>query len=129
MLLTKNIKGLVVNNSILGKKIEREFQHCVYVSAGGGEDWHQFVLWTIKKKLGGIENLSLIPGRVGASPIQNIGAYGVELKDVFHKLEAVELTTGKVHIFRKKDCAFGYRESIFKQKLKGKFCITKVYFN
>ncbi len=128
MLLTNNIKGLVVHNSILGKKVEREFQHCVYVSAGGGENWHQFVLWTIKNKLGGIENLSLIPGRVGASPIQNIGAYGVELKDVFHKLEAVELATGKLHVFRKKDCEFGYRESIFKQKLKGKFCITKVYF-
>jgi len=128
LLMTQDVKGLVIHNSILGKKIEREFQHCVYVSAGGGENWHEFVLWAIRKKLGGIENLSLIPGRVGASPIQNIGAYGVELKDVFHKLEAVNLKTGEVHIFRKKDCAFGYRESIFKQKLKGKFCIAKVYF-
>jgi UDP-N-acetylmuramate dehydrogenase len=128
LLLTKNVKGLVIHNSILGKKVERDFPKSVYVSAGGGENWHQFVLWTIKKGLGGIENLSLIPGRVGASPIQNIGAYGVELKDVFHKLEAVELATGKVHIFRKKDCHFGYRESVFKKKLKGKFCIIKVYF-
>lgn len=128
LLLTKKVKGLVIHNSIFGKKVERDFPKSVYVSAGGGENWHEFVLWAIKKGLGGIENLSLIPGRVGASPIQNIGAYGVELKDVFHKLEAVELATGKIHVFRKKDCHFGYRESIFKKKLKGQFCITKVYF-
>ncbi|HFB99818.1 MAG TPA: UDP-N-acetylmuramate dehydrogenase [Phaeodactylibacter sp.] len=126
LLLTKDIKGLVIHNNIKGRKIEREFKHVAYVSAGGGENWHQFVLWTIEKGLGGIENLSLIPGRVGASPIQNIGAYGVELKDVFHRLEAVELATGELRVFRKKDCAFGYRESIFKKKYKGKFCITKV---
>ena len=127
LLLTKNVKSIVVKNNIKGIKVEREFQHSAYVSAGGGEDWHQFVLWCIKKGLGGIENLSLIPGTVGASPIQNIGAYGVELKDVFHKLEAVEIATGEKFIFRKKDCAFGYRDSIFKKKLKGKFCITRVW--
>ena len=128
LLLTQKVKGLVIHNSIFGKKVERDFPKSIYVSAGGGENWHQFVLWCIKKGWGGIENLSLIPGRVGASPIQNIGAYGVELKDVFHKLEAVELATGDIHTFRKKDCQFGYRESIFKKKLKDKYCIIKVYF-
>ena len=128
LLLTQKVKGLVIHNSIFGKKVERDFPKSIYVSAGGGENWHQFVLWCIKRGWGGIENLSLIPGRVGASPIQNIGAYGVELKDVFHKLEAVELATGDIHTFRKKDCQFGYRESIFKKKLKDKYCIIKVYF-
>ncbi|MEM6963329.1 MAG: UDP-N-acetylmuramate dehydrogenase [Bacteroidota bacterium] len=126
LLLTQDLDALVIHNNIFGKKIIRDFQHCVYVEAGAGEHWHEFVLWTLEKNLGGIENLSLIPGKVGASPIQNIGAYGVELKDVFHRLEAVELATGKVRIFRKKDCQFGYRASVFKQQLRGKFCITKV---
>ena len=128
LLLTKDVKDIVIKNNIKGRKVEREFQHSVYVSAGGGENWHQFVLWCIKKGFGGIENLSLIPGTVGASPIQNIGAYGVELKDVFHKLEAIAIATGEKRIFRKSECAFGYRESIFKKKLKGKYCITKVWF-
>jgi len=128
LLLTQNVKSIVIKNNIKGIKVERDFQHCVYVSAGGGENWHQFVLWCIKKGFGGIENLSLIPGTVGASPIQNIGAYGVELKDVFHKLEAIEIATGEKFVFRKKECAFAYRESIFKKKLKGKYCITKVWF-
>ena len=128
LLLTKDVKGLVIHNNILGKKVERDFKNSVYLSAGAGEGWHDFVLYTIEQGLGGLENLSLIPGRVGASPIQNIGAYGVELKDVFHQLEAVELSTGKIRVFKKTECAFGYRESIFKKKLKGKYCITKVVF-
>ena len=127
LLLTKNVKSIVIKNNIKGRKVAREFQHSVYVSIGGGENWHQLVLWCIKKGFGGIENLSLIPGTVGAAPIQNIGAYGVELKDVFHKLEAIEIATGKKSIFKKKDCAFGYRDSIFKKKLKGKYCITRVW--
>ena len=128
LLLTKDLNCLVIKNEIKGRKLERSFKNAIYVSAGGGENWHQFVLWCIKKGYGGIENLSLIPGTVGAAPIQNIGAYGVELKDVFHKLEAVNLKTGQIEIFRKKDCHFAYRESIFKKKLKAKYCISKVYF-
>jgi len=127
MLLTKDIKKTVLKNEIQGIEITRRFKNCVYVAIGGGMNWHELVLWTIKKKLGGIENLSLIPGTVGASPIQNIGAYGVELKDVFYKLQAVNLRTGKVKYFFKKDCQFGYRESVFKKELKGEYFITKVW--
>ncbi len=126
MLLTKDINALVLKNEIKEKAIIRDFENSVYVAAGGGEDWHQFVLWCIKKRLGGIENLSLIPGTLGAAPIQNIGAYGVELKDVFHSLEAVNLKTGQLKTFKKMDCQFGYRDSIFKRKLKGKYFITRV---
>ena len=126
MLLTKDIKALVLKNEIKEKAIIRNFKNSVYVATGGGEDWHQFVLWCIKKGLGGIENLSLIPGTLGAAPIQNIGAYGVELKDVFHELEAVNLKTGKLKKFRNTDCQFGYRDSVFKRKLKDKYFITRV---
>ena len=97
------------------------------VEIGGGESWNEVVKWAVKHNLGGIENLSLIPGTVGASPIQNIGAYGVELKDVFHKLEAFNLTTYDTRIFNAEDCQFGYRDSIFKNELKGQYLITKVY--
>ena len=127
LLLTQDLKGLVLKNEIKGITIIKKNRQTATVAIGGGENWHEVVLWCIKKNLGGIENLSLIPGTVGAAPIQNIGAYGVELKDVFLKLEAIELATGKKKIFRHKDCQFGYRESIFKKDLKGKFCITKVY--
>ena len=120
--------GLLLKNEIKGKEIIRRFKKSVYVKVGGGENWHAFVLWCIGQGLGGIENLSLIPGTVGASPIQNIGAYGVELQDVFHQLEAIELATGKTKIFKKKDCHFGYRNSVFKQRIKGKYCITYVWF-
>ncbi|MEM9920662.1 MAG: UDP-N-acetylmuramate dehydrogenase [Bacteroidota bacterium] len=126
ILLTKDLPGLVIRNAIAGKAITRTFRHCVYVSFGGGENWHQAVLWSIEQGLGGIENLSLIPGTVGAAPIQNIGAYGVELKDVFVRLEAIDLSSGKKRIFRKKDCHFGYRDSIFKRAAKGRYCITRV---
>ena len=100
----------------------------VHAKAGAGENWHEFVLWTLAQGLSGVENLSLIPGTVGAAPIQNIGAYGVELSEVFLKLEAINLNNGVLHTFRAKDCKFGYRDSIFKKALKGKFCITQVYF-
>ena len=128
MLLTKDLPGLVIKNNILGKAVIRDFIHTVHVGIGGGENWHAFVLWCIKKGYGGVENLSLIPGTVGASPIQNIGAYGVELKDVFLKLEALDIKTGERKIFRLKDCAFAYRDSVFKSKWKGRYAITKVYF-
>ncbi len=127
LLLTKDLKGLVLKNEIKGIQILKKNRQTATIAVGGGENWHELVLWCIQKNLGGIENLSLIPGTVGAAPIQNIGAYGVELKDVFIKLEAIELTTSKKKIFRHKDCQFGYRDSIFKTALKGQYCITKVY--
>ncbi len=128
ILLTRDVSGLVLKNEIKGKKIVATGENTALVAVGGGENWHRFVLWTLKNNLGGVENLSLIPGTVGAAPIQNIGAYGVELKDVFEKLEAVDLKTGETQIFDKNDCRFGYRESIFKTTLKGRFFITKVFF-
>jgi len=128
ILLLNNIKGTVLKISIPGIKIERTFKRAVYLSAGAGVNWHQLVLFAVENDLGGLENLSLIPGTVGASPMQNIGAYGVEIKEVFHRLEAVEIASGKLRVFRKKELAFGYRNSIFKNKLKGKYIITKVWF-
>ena len=98
------------------------------IEAGAGMNWHSFVLSCIEKNFGGLENLSLIPGNVGASPMQNIGAYGVEIKDVFEYLDAVNIATGKVERFYKADCAFGYRESIFKRSLKDKYIICHVAF-
>lgn len=127
MLLTKDLEVLVIKNSITGIHLVEEEESSVTLAVGGGENWHELVLWTLEQELGGIENLSLIPGTVGAAPIQNIGAYGVELKDVFVKLEAVELATGDLHTFTKTGCKFAYRDSVFKRHLKGKFCITQVY--
>jgi UDP-N-acetylmuramate dehydrogenase len=99
----------------------------VKVAVRSGENWHQFVLWSLENNLAGIENLSLIPGTLGAAPIQNIGAYGVELKDIFEGLEAMNLETGQIRFFEKTECQFGYRDSIFKRELKGKYFITKVF--
>ncbi len=128
LLIQQVIPNLVIQNGIKGIEIVEETNDYAIVAVGGGENWHQFVLWCVRRGLGGVENLSLIPGTVGASPIQNIGAYGVELKDVFLKLHAVELATGNLEEFLLADCQFGYRDSIFKQALKGKFCISKVFF-
>lgn len=125
MLLTRDIGGLVLRNEIQGIEARVEGTD-VYVKAGGGVVWHDLVLFCITQNYGGIENLSLIPGSVGAAPMQNIGAYGVEIKDVFVSLEAYELATGQVAIFTKDQCAFAYRDSVFKQKLKGKYIITAV---
>ncbi len=127
VLMTSDLQGVVLKNEIKGIEIVEEISSHAIVSTGGGEEWHNLVLWSLEKNLGGIENLSLIPGSVGAAPIQNIGAYGVELNDVFHHLEAVELASGKVRLFTKEDCQFAYRDSIFKRKLKGKYFITKVF--
>ncbi|MBP6812127.1 MAG: UDP-N-acetylmuramate dehydrogenase, partial [Saprospiraceae bacterium] len=101
----------------------------VWVEVGGGVVWHEFVLSAVAQGYGGVENMSLIPGTVGASPIQNIGAYGVELKDVFVRLKALNLTSGKLKTFSHSDCQFGYRDSIFKREEKGKWCITSVVFS
>lgn len=128
VLFTKDFDGLVLRNEIKGITKIKEDEEFVYLKVGAGVVWHDFVLHTIENNWGGVENLSLIPGSVGASPMQNIGAYGVEIKDVFESLEAVEIATGKTHTFSHKDCQFGYRESVFKRSLKDKFIITSVTY-
>lgn len=128
ILLTRDLPGLVVKNAVRGIEVVATAGNEVLVRAGGGEVWHDFVLWAVAQGFGGVENLSLIPGTVGAAPVQNIGAYGVELKDVFVGLEAVELATGTVRQFDREECRFGYRDSVFKQEAKGQFCITSVTF-
>ena len=128
MLLTKNINKLVVHINSKGISIDRENENDVHITVNAGEDWHDFVLWCISQNYGGLENLSLIPGYVGTSPIQNIGAYGVEIKDVITKVEGIDISTTKRVEFSNVDCAFGYRNSIFKNELKGKVVITSVSF-
>ena len=128
VLFTRGFTGIVAKNEIKGLHIMSENDDEVMVSVGAGENWHQFVLWCVERGFGGVENLSLIPGTVGAAPMQNIGAYGVELKEVFHSLEAYEIKSGKLISFYKEDCKFGYRFSIFKGELKDQFVITKVNF-
>ena len=119
MLLTKDIDALVIHINNKGKEIVKEEGDFVYVKVEAGENWHEFVLWCIDNDFGGVENLSLIPGNVGTSPIQNIGAYGVELKDVFEECEAVSVKDLTLITFSKEHCNFGYRNSIFKQAEKG----------
>lgn len=127
LLIQGDLEGIVVKNEIGGIETKPETPSTVLVGAGGGVNWHELVEWCLERNLCGLENLSLIPGSVGAAPIQNIGAYGVELKDVFFELEAVELETGALHRFSHRACRFGYRESAFKQELKGKYFITRVW--
>lgn len=128
ILLTGTVNRFVLKNNILGIDIIKEDTNHVYVKAGAGENWHRFVLFCLENNLAGVENLSLIPGNVGASPMQNIGAYGVEIREVFDELEAFDLTTGKSYMFSVNDCEFGYRESIFKRKYKDRFVILNVTF-
>lgn len=128
ILLSKDFPGIVIHNSLKGLEIVDETADWSLVRSGAGEVWHEFVCFAIDKGLGGVENLSLIPGYVGASPIQNIGAYGVELKDVFHELEALDLRDGSLKTFSHSECRFGYRDSIFKHEAKGKYIITSVTF-
>jgi UDP-N-acetylmuramate dehydrogenase len=128
ILFTKNYDGLVLKNQLPGIKTIKEDAHHVYVKVGAGENWHQFVLYCIKNNWAGVENLSLIPGNVGASPMQNIGAYGTEIKEVFFCLEALHLQEKKLVEFTLNDCEFGYRDSVFKRKYKGSFVITNVTF-
>ncbi|RLD82667.1 MAG: UDP-N-acetylenolpyruvoylglucosamine reductase [Bacteroidetes bacterium] len=129
VLITKNIRQPVLHLNIQGKSIRKnKEENIVFVKAMAGENWHEFVLWTLENNFGGLENLSLIPGNVGTSPMQNIGAYGIEIKDVFHKLEALEIESGKLKTFYKDDCNFGYRESVFKNILKCKYIIVSVTF-
>lgn len=128
ILFRSDFEGIVIKNNLKGIALVKETSQNYFVKVGAGENWHQFVLWCLNKNYSGLENLSLIPGNVGAGPMQNIGAYGVEIKDVFQELEAVDLLTGEKVIFQKNDCEFGYRESIFKRKFKNKFLITSVIF-
>ena len=128
ILLTKNVEGLVLKNEIKGIKIIEDHEDFVIVESGAGEVWHEFVVHCINHGWAGIENLSLIPGSVGASPMQNIGAYGVEIKDVFTYLSALNIATGEMENFNAEQCKFGYRESVFKQALKGKYIICYVAF-
>ena len=128
ILFTKNFEGLVLKNEIEGFNTIQESDKSVLVEAGAGMNWHEFVIKCLDLNFGGVENLSLIPGNVGASPMQNIGAYGVEIKDVFEYLDAIHIKTGTLKRFTNKDCAFGYRESIFKNKVKGEYIISRVGF-
>jgi len=128
ILLTGNQRKCVLRMRIEGIEILKEDSRNVWVKVGAGENWHQFVLWAIENNYSGIENLSLIPGTVGAAPMQNIGAYGVEIKDVFDHLEAYEIKSSEVRKFYAKDCRFGYRFSVFKGDLKNKFIISSVTF-
>lgn len=128
ILLTQNVDALVIKNELKGIEIIEGTKDHVLVTCAAGEVWHDFVMYCIGKGFAGIENLSLIPGNTGASPMQNIGAYGVEIKDTFHALEAMDLETGDIVNFSKGDCEFGYRESVFKRKYKDRFMILSVTF-
>lgn len=128
MLLTKDVEKTVVHIDLKGIEVSQENEEEVVVKAMAGENWHQFVLFCINKGFGGIENLSLIPGNVGTAPIQNIGAYGVEIKDTFEECTALDIQTLELRKFSREDCQFGYRDSIFKTSVKGKYIITEVSF-
>jgi len=128
LLFKNDFEGLAAKVCLSGKDIADEDDEFTYVSVAGGENWHEFVRWLVEQDLAGLENLSLIPGTVGAAPIQNIGAYGVELADHFHSLQAVDLENGNIHEFDKEHCQFGYRESFFKSQTLDKLLITSVTF-
>lgn len=128
ILFTKDYTGLMLKSGIRGIDMLEQDDNHAYVKVGGGEVWHDFVMNCVKQNFGGVENMSLIPGTVGAAPIQNIGAYGAELKDTFHELEVLHLDTLKQQIFSKEECKFGYRDSVFKQQYKGKVIILSVTF-
>jgi len=128
ILLRSDFPGLVLHMSITGISIVREDSEARYVRASAGENWHQFVLWTLANGFGGLENLSLIPGSVGAAPIQNIGAYGVEVKDVVDAVSVFDFDSGKVYTLSKQDCAFAYRDSVFKHGLRDRAVIVDVTF-
>ena len=128
MLLTKDIDALVIHIDLKGKKIIKENEDFVWVESQAGENWHEFVLWTIDHNFGGLENMSLIPGNVGTTPVQNIGAYGTEIKDTFVSCEAIAVKDQVIKTFTKEECRFGYRESIFKNEAKDQYIITSVVF-
>ena len=128
LLLTQDFAGVVLKNEIKGLEIigDDADAHTALLRAGAGESWHGLVEYALDEALSGVENLSLIPGTVGAAPLQNIGAYGTELQDTFERLEALEISTGQLRVFGKEECGFGYRESVFKGLLKNQFVVTAV---
>lgn len=128
LLFTRDFEGTILHPEIEGIDIEERHPDYVIISAGAGVNWDSLVEWTVSNGFGGLENLSLIPGTVGATPIQNIGAYGVEIKDFIVKVRAVQICDGSMHIFSNTDCDFGYRSSIFKNREKGNFLVTRVYY-
>jgi UDP-N-acetylmuramate dehydrogenase len=128
MLLTKDVDALVIHIDLKGKRITAENEDYVWVESQAGENWHEFVLWTIDQNFGGLENMSLIPGNVGTTPVQNIGAYGTEIKDTFISCEALTTINQELKTFTKEECHFGYRESIFKNEVKDLYIITSVVF-
>ena len=128
ILFTKDWNGLVVKINLKGIEIVRETEDFVWVKVQAGENWHEFVQFTLAKNYGGLENLSLIPGNAGTAPMQNIGAYGVEIKDLMTELTAMEISTGNLRVFSNADCQFGYRESVFKNELKNQFVLLDVTF-
>lgn len=128
MLLTRDIDALVVHVNLRGREITTTSEDYAVVKAMAGENWHEFVLYTIENDLGGLENMSLIPGNVGTTPIQNIGAYGAEIKDTMVSCNAVHIKTGAIRTFTNEECRFGYRESIFKSAEKDQYVIVAVTF-
>lgn len=128
MLLTQDINALVIHIDLKGKKIIDENDDFVWVESQAGENWHEFVLWTIDQNFGGLENMSLIPGNVGTTPVQNIGAYGAEIKDHFISCQAISIANQELRTFQNEECRFGYRESIFKNEVKDQYIITSVVF-
>ena len=128
MLLTKDIEALVIHVDLKGKKIIDQNDDFVFIECQAGENWHEFVLWTINQDFGGLENMSLIPGNVGTTPVQNIGAYGTEIKDTFVSCNAINIENQELKTFSNNECNFGYRESVFKNELKNQYIITSVIF-
>lgn len=128
MLLTQDIDALVIHIDLKGKKIIKEEEDFVWIESQAGENWHEFVLWNIEQNFGGLENMSLIPGNVGTTPVQNIGAYGTEIKDTFVSCDAMNINTQEIKTFTNAECNFGYRESIFKHEAKDQYIITSVVF-
>jgi UDP-N-acetylmuramate dehydrogenase len=126
ILFTKDFDGLVILNNIKGKEIIDQNQQSIFLKIGAGENWHELVMYCVDNGWGGIENLSLIPGNTGTAPMQNIGAYGVEIKETFLELEALEISSGKIVKFNNSDCEFGYRESVFKNKMKNQYIILNI---
>lgn len=128
MLLTQDIDALVIHVDLKGKKIIKENNDFVWIESMSGENWHELVLFTINQDFGGLENMSLIPGNVGTTPVQNIGAYGTEIKDTFVSCNAMNIETQEIKTFTKDECKFGYRESVFKNEIRDQYIITSVVF-
>ncbi|MFV8370235.1 UDP-N-acetylmuramate dehydrogenase [Flavobacterium sp. LB2R40] len=128
MLLTKDVEALVIHIDLKGKKIIDQNDDFVWIESQAGENWHEFVLWTVLQNFGGLENMSLIPGNVGTTPVQNIGAYGTEIKDTFISCEAMTIENQQIRTFTKEECHFGYRESVFKNEVKDQYIITSVIY-